>query len=232
VGGNHRHEAALKNNCKEFMAIVVPCNELEFEILSKSLNAVEGQRLSRQQRIDQAVGLVNTRGMSSAEVGRALNVPRAMIDKKLRTDKVIMAAANLGVILPESVAPTTLDMLVRHSKSAPLFIAASDFVAKQNPSGDKLKEINAAVDLCPTEATKIAVFKKFTEASTAKTAKSGHVVSRPVRSSLLHALTMLETLTNSEMTRCKLQIETHEVLPLLAKLKKAYQDLYEILIST
>lgn len=231
AGGNHRHEAALKNKCQDFLAIVVRCNESEFDMLCKSLNAVEGQRLSREARVEQAADLVMLRGMSILEVSRALNVPRSAVDARVRAGKVIEDAAKIGVSIPPSIATTTLDMISRYSKSEPLFKAAASFVAKRKPSGDELKEINAAVGLCSSEASKIALFQKFYEVSTTKTTKNESVVSRPVRTNLLKALTMLETLTSPEMTRCKLQIDTDEVLPLLAKLKTAYQNLYAILIG-
>ena len=231
AGGNHRHEAALKNKCEEFLSIVVHCNEPEFDILCKNLNAVEGQRLSRQVRVDQAADLVMSRGMSILEVSRALNVPRSAVDARVRAFKVTEDAAKIGISMPRDIATTTLDMISRYSKSDPLFKAAASFVAKRKPSGDELKEINVAVANCSSETAKIALFQKFFEASTAKTTRSENIVSRPVRSNLLKTLTMLETLTVPDMTRCKLQIDTAEVLPLLARLKKGYQDLYAILIN-
>jgi uncharacterized ParB-like nuclease family protein len=228
AGGNHRHEAAMQNGCKTFRSIVVRCNETEFDALCKALNAVEGQRLDRKMRVDQAVDLVRVRGLDIKYACDALQVSRTAVQAKLRASDVRVTAAKMGITIPLAVANTSLEQISQDTKSEPLFKAVASFVAKRIPSVDEVKEMNSVISSCKSEATKIAAVQKLYESSEPKSGNTAKVVARPIRTQTLKIVTQLETLVEGRVERCNLQLDEHEGKEVLVRCEVAMKKLRSI----
>jgi len=231
AGGNHRHEAAIACGEKQFQAVVVECNSMEFDILCKRLNVVEnGEKLSREQRIEQALGLVSEFNHEVQYAADAMGVTAAAVQARLNSRAMRVAAARHGIAIPETVAVTTLNELCRHEASEPVFKALASLIAKRNPMLGVVKELNACLKTAKSEKMKLAMIENV-YASTVKPKSKGKVISRPVRANIFAAVTKLENLTSGRTTCDQMQLNEEDSAELQNRLKALTKRLFAILES-
>lgn len=98
AGGNHRHDAAIKNGESQFDAMIVDeIDQHTFNILCKSLNSRTGLQVSSELRLEQAAELVEKYNVPAKQAALQLNVHVDAIYKYLRAQDVLSLADSEGL---------------------------------------------------------------------------------------------------------------------------------------
>ena len=210
AGGNHRHEAAIANGCTEFRAITVECNEMEYGTLCVALNAYIGAGATRAMRVAQAVDLVRLRGVKVAVAADIMKVDESGVRANLRSHDVRDKAADIGVVIPDSVSATALQHVAQHMKSGPLFRAVASYVAKRVPTASEISEMNASLSAATSEGAKLTLIQNLYESTEARRGLTSKVIERPIRSQVMAVLSRMENLIEGRSVRSQLQLDEHD----------------------
>ena len=209
AGGNHRHEAAKLLGEAVFTAIVVTCDDDEFDVLCKKLNLSVGRREPRSVRVDQAVELVNTRSMDIADAAREMEVPESSVAMKIRSQAVTQSLVSLGVY--EKIAPSHSAVMFQIRNDAALLPLAAELSTKRKASTDELRSIIQAAKKLRTEKERVDLLRD--EIQKRQVIKSsGQSLSRKVKTAIVRGVGILEAATNGKETLCQLQMSKNECL--------------------
>ena len=105
AGGWTRTQAKLRAGETDVVALVVLCDDAEFDLLCKRLNTVNGVRTTTRERVLQAAELVMRRGYGAPQAARLMCVDPHTVRSEVVRVQVIQKAAAAGVQLkPEDLS--------------------------------------------------------------------------------------------------------------------------------
>lgn len=225
AGGNHRHEAAKLLGETAFLAVVVNCDDDEFDVLCKKLNLSVGRREPRSVRVDQAVELVNTRSIDIAEAAREMEVPESAVAAKMRAQTVTQSLVALGVY--DKVPQSHSAVMFQVKNDAAILPLAAELSTKRKVTTDELRALLASTKKLGTEKERVAFLRA--EIDKRKVVKSsGHKLSRKVKTAIVRGISIIEVAVNGKKTLCQLQMSKEEHLDAVNKLQSLLNTMYQI----
>jgi ParB-like chromosome segregation protein Spo0J len=228
AGGNHRHEAAKSIGETAFTAIVVVCDDDEFDVLCKKLNLSVGRREPRSVRVDQAVELVNTRSIDIAEAAREMEVPESSVADRLRSQEVTQSLVSIGVY--DKVQPTHARLMYQIRKDTAILPLVADLSAKRKVSIEELRGIIKAAKDLGTEKDRMEFLRAEIEKRKSIRA-SGQKLSRKVKTAIVRGIGVLEVAVGGKETLCQIQMSREECLGAVKRLTELLEKVKKIALT-
>lgn len=164
LSGNHRVGAAkLLDETTIDAYLIESSDEMVFQIITRAANRWMGDRQSKDEAVEHARELIRRYGRTQTEMARLFGLKPAWLAKALRAEDVRDDLGRLGIenhAMPRSV----LEQLSKLTDNERVFRKAGYLAASYSLSGDRVRDLAAAVDAQRTESDQIDAIKMFEDA--------------------------------------------------------------------
>lgn len=230
AGGWTRTQAKMRAGVDHALAIVVTCDDAEFDLLCKRLNTVNGVRTTATERVMQAAELVLHRGIAFRTAASMMCVDVTCVRAEVCRMRVMQQAAAAGMtVKDDAISQVDAKMISKFSDQPPIAEALTMYVLTRGPAGITSKQIAEELQSVKSESEKLAIIEKAQAASNyGGRLASDKTATRINRRALYNAIGRLEALVRKCKTMDAMQIEKSEhdeLTQRLAKLCDAFQIL-------
>jgi len=207
AGGNHRDEAwfVIRKESDPIYAIRVKCDRMEFDILCKALNAVEGVRSSTEHRIQQAADEVETWGITATEAAARLKVSPNRVMKAVELNRWRSELASRGYKIHPSVSEGALLAIKQFARESPVLDLLVKVLAKKVFVKD-VAELTRTIREMDSESERVTYLEDYLARLTPK--KKG--VARPNYNNITRGLTTIENVLKKCTNKTQLQVPSGE----------------------
>ena len=228
AGGNHRFAAAQKAKLDtNIQALIIECDDLEFDAVCKALNSVVGLTPSEEQKVQQAAELVKTHDMSCADAARVMRVTKESVASEIRANRMTEFAI-LNKVTISQWSRTARAELASMSELASVPLAILRVSSSKTPTQIELKALRKRLASRPTEAQKLEEVQAWSAERNKVVVKRVSSAAQ-VRSNILHGTTQVQTQIEKAKMLAETQLTADEGKELVLRWKTITSKLSRLL---
>lgn len=226
IGGNHRVAAALANGETEAQALVVVCSDMEFDLLCKTHNRLNGREVSPAELIQQAADYSEAYDVPGRQVAAAFGLSHESLSSELRIRKLKRIAADNSC----SCIGWSANAMSNLAKATPHIPAIVHILKKCRGAAPTCSELDTLKSMLAdkqTEAQMMEAIETWSKARAFHTKQ--RAVKAPIRMALLAATSQLENKLMKAATISQTQMTMEEAKEVFRRLTETVSHLSRLL---
>ncbi len=212
LSGNHRGRSALNLGEKEIAAYVVKSgSEQALDIFARSANATNGEPPKKDERLQQAIALVELYGYSNKEAAKCLGLKENAVHEGRRAKECKKVLLKLGVDKADKLPQGTLLKLNNLIENENVLRHAGELITEYSMPGPEVSEMVKQIKRVRTEAQRIGVVGDWEEKCRKMHKKVVGGIPLKTRTKFIRWMNSGVTLIKNNPTRKRLQLEEDEL---------------------
>lgn len=224
AGGNHRHAAAIAvNPHNKFFSCVIECTDIEFDLICRALNSVEGRGLDSEERVLHAVEMIRRYGITVSRAAKEMRVSEHVVTSRLATIAVRDAASSHG--LEPSVIPASAAKRMKAISENPVvFVPMVKALESVKASTADVESLATRINQTASESDKLAVIERW-KVEQSSTCGKRKGVSLNKKKGILQCVSRIESIFRSCPTCTQTQMTEDELLDVSRRISLIVQHI-------